>query len=74
MIHTKPRYPVHEGLALIGLPRSSGYVRLKQGMLRVQKDGRRSYITAEEIDRYVRGVSGNPIIPTRGNRNFPTHH
>jgi hypothetical protein len=54
MIHTKPRYQVDEAFALIGLPRSSGYARVKQGVLRVQKDGRRSYVTAEEIDRYVR--------------------
>lgn len=53
MNHTKPRYPLVEGFALLGLPRSSGYQRIKQGELHPQKDGRRSYLTAAEIDRYV---------------------
>jgi hypothetical protein len=26
------------------------------------------------IHAELHDVSGNPIIPTRGNRNFPTHH
>lgn len=54
MIHTKPRYPIPEAFSLLGLPRSSGYERVAKGLIRVQKDGRRSYVTAEEMDRYVR--------------------
>lgn len=57
MHHTKPRYPLHEAFALIGLPRSSGYVRIKQGLLKAHKDGRRAYIAATEIDRYVAAQS-----------------
>jgi hypothetical protein len=53
MQHSKPRYPLTEGFALLGLPRSSGYERIRQGKLKPQKDGRRIYLTAKEIDRYV---------------------
>lgn len=53
MNHTKPRYPLSEAFALLGLPRSSGYQRIKAGDLKPQKDGRRSYLSAGEIDRYV---------------------
>jgi hypothetical protein len=52
--HNKPRYPIDDGFALLGIPRASGYVKVRTGKLRVQKDGRRTYITAAEIDRYVR--------------------
>jgi excisionase family DNA binding protein len=54
MIHRKPRYPLEEAFALLGTPRSTGYVAVKEGHLRIQKDGRRSFVTAEELDRYVR--------------------
>jgi hypothetical protein len=54
MRHTKPRYRLSEAFALLGLPRSSGYERIKLKVLRPQKDGRRTYISAAEIDRYVR--------------------
>lgn len=57
MIHTRPRYRLEEAFQLLGLPRSSGYLRIRAGKLRVQKDGRRSYLTAEELDRYVREQS-----------------
>ena len=53
MLHRKPRYKVPESAALLGLPRSTIYVRIKNGEIEVQKDGRRSFITAAEIDRYV---------------------
>ena len=54
MRHNKPRYRLTEAFELLGLPRSSGYERIRSGALRLQKDGRRSYISAAEIDRYVR--------------------
>lgn len=60
MHHTKPRYHVEEAFELLGLPRSSGYERIRQGALRTQRDGRRCYVTADEIDRYVRTQDQRP--------------
>lgn len=53
MQHLKPRYPLSEAFALLGFSRAWGFRQIKDGRLRAQKDGRRSYITAGEIDRYV---------------------
>jgi hypothetical protein len=55
MNHAKPRYRLHEAFDLLGLARSVGYVRMREGKLRAVYDGRRAYITADEIDRYVAG-------------------
>lgn len=56
MNHAKPRYRLTEAFSLLGLSRSMGYVRIAAGELQAVKDGRRSFITAEEIDRYVAGA------------------
>lgn len=53
MQHTKPRYPLAEGLKLLSLSRSKGYVRIREGHLHVIYDGDQPYITAEEVDRYA---------------------
>lgn len=55
MIHRKPRYRLPEAFALLGISRAHGYSRIAAGLLRVQKDGRRSFVTADEIDRYTGG-------------------
>lgn len=55
MNHAKPRYRLNEAFNLLGLSRSMGYVRIAAGDLQAVKDGRRSFITAEEMDRYVAG-------------------
>lgn len=49
----KPRYPVAEARALLGIGHVKFYKRVKEGRLKLQKDGRSSYVTAEEIARYV---------------------
>lgn len=73
MIHTKPRYRIDEAFKLLGLARSEGYRRVKEGRLRSQKDGRRSYVTADEIDRYVRdGGAPPPLLPVP--RCIPARH
>lgn len=78
MIHTKPRYRIDEAFKLLGLARSEGYKRVKEGKLRAQKDGRRSYITADEIDRYVRDGGAPPVSRDRAGpvspRRAAPHH
>jgi hypothetical protein len=56
MNHTKPRYRINEAFQLLGLARSVGYVRLREGKLRAVYDGRRAYVLASEIDRYAAGL------------------
>jgi len=70
MHHLKPRYPAWEAFALIGVPRSTGYLAVKSGRLKIQKDGRRSFVTADEIDRYVREECSEvaPILDTPARR------
>lgn len=53
MEFTKPRYPVTEARDLLGLGHSKFYTRVKEGKLRLQKDGKRSFVTAAEIARYI---------------------
>jgi len=53
MEFTKLRYPVHEARNLLGLGHSKFYERVKEGKLRLQKDGKRSFVTATELARYI---------------------
>lgn len=53
MEFTKPRYPVTEARNLLGLGHSKFYERVKEGKLRLQKDGKRSFVTAAELTRYI---------------------
>jgi hypothetical protein len=55
--HKKPRYALDEAFRLLDISRKHGYRRIKAGLLHVNKDGRRTFITAAEIDRYT----GNSI-------------
>ena len=55
MQHRKPRYEIPEAAKLLGISRAWAYRRIAAGALRVTKDGRRTFIVAEEIDRYVAG-------------------
>lgn len=71
MRHSKPRYRLSEAFQLLGLPRASGYQRIKEGSLRRQKDGRRSYVSAAEIERYVRARDAEMPAPATTGR--PRH-
>jgi hypothetical protein len=51
--HTKLRYPVREAFGILGLSNATGYRRAKEGLLRIVKDGARSFIMASELERYL---------------------
>jgi excisionase family DNA binding protein len=72
MIHQKPRYRLEEAFVLLGTPRSTGYVAVKEGRLRIQKDGRRSFVTADELDRYVREECPPSNLPAPASHSFNT--
>jgi excisionase family DNA binding protein len=55
MEHRKPRYRIDEAAELLDISRAWAYRQIAAGKLLVVKDGRRSFVTAAEIDRYARG-------------------
>jgi excisionase family DNA binding protein len=47
------RFEITEAARILRLSRATLYERIRDGELKVQKDGRRSYITAVELQRYI---------------------
>jgi excisionase family DNA binding protein len=47
------RFDIPEATRILRLSRATLYERIRTGLIKTQKDGRRSYITAEELQRYV---------------------
>jgi len=47
------RFEIIEAARILRMSRATLYERLRQGELRAQKDGRRRYITATELHRYI---------------------
>ena len=60
MHHQKPRYPLGEAFKLLGLSRSKGYLRVREGRLKVVRDGDAPFVTAEAIDDYA--ASSHPKV------------
>ena len=48
------RFDIIEASRILRVSRATLYERIRQGELKTQKDGRRSYVTADELHRYVR--------------------
>ncbi len=52
--HLPPlRFDIVEAARILRISRASLYLRIRAGEIRPQKDGRRSYITVSELQRYV---------------------
>lgn len=47
------RYDINEAARMLRISRATLYERIRAGNIRTQKDGRRSFITAAELQRYV---------------------
>ena len=47
------RFEVHEAARMLRMSRAQLYNRMRDGLIRVQKDGARTYITRAELERYV---------------------
>jgi excisionase family DNA binding protein len=47
------RFDMMEAARILRISRATLYERIKAGEIRTQKDGRRSYVTATELQRYV---------------------
>lgn len=50
---TPARFSIPEACRITGLGRSALYDRIGRGLLRVVKDGHRTFISRAEIDRYL---------------------
>jgi hypothetical protein len=49
----KPRNTITEFCEISGLARATVYKRIASGLLRVTKDGARTFVTGAEIERYL---------------------
>lgn len=47
------RFEIVEAARILRMSRASLYERIRAGQLKAQKDGRRRYITVEELHRYI---------------------
>jgi excisionase family DNA binding protein len=47
------RFDIPEVARILRLSRATLYERIRAGQILTQKDGRRTYVTAEELQRYV---------------------
>jgi hypothetical protein len=47
------RFDITEASRILRMSRASLYQRVRLGEIKTQKDGRRSYVTAAELQRYV---------------------
>jgi hypothetical protein len=50
-------YPIREAFALAGLRNTRGYEEVAAGRLKVVRNGRRSFVRASEIQRYIDALS-----------------
>jgi hypothetical protein len=46
-------YPILEAFTLVGLRQTKGYAEIAAGRLKVIRNGRRTFVRASEIERYI---------------------
>ena len=59
--HKKPLYTIPESLELLNQSRGTFYKEVDKGAIRIIKRGRRSFVTANEIDRYIDEKSSQTV-------------
>lgn len=52
------RYSIPQVCQIIGLGRATVYDRITRGLLRVVKDGHRTFISRAELERYLKDCEG----------------
>ena len=66
------RFEVFEVVQILRMSRAQLYNRIKEGSIKCQKDGMRTYVTRKELERYVTSCDGierqstNPIAERHG--------
>jgi hypothetical protein len=53
MIHPERLHPIRDGFRLVGLGSTKGYAEIAAGRLKVIRNGRRTFVRASEIERYI---------------------
>lgn len=53
MVPINRLYPIREGFILAGLRPTKGYAEIAAGRLKVIRNGRRTFVRASEIERYI---------------------
>jgi excisionase family DNA binding protein len=58
IVHTKDKlaYNIDEAVGALGISRALLYRRIKDGDIKVRKDGSRTLITREELERYINAL------------------
>jgi excisionase family DNA binding protein len=49
-------YPVQEAADLLGVHRTTLYARHREGLIELVRIGGRTYVSADEIERYIRAA------------------
>lgn len=53
VVHVDPLIPFQDALPMIGVRLSKGYVEVREGRLAVVRNGRRTFVRASEVQRYI---------------------
>jgi len=64
------RFDIAEAARILKFSRATLYSRISSGAIRTQKDGRRTYITRNELERYVASrektpPEGGALLPSK---------
>ena len=59
--HKKPLYTIPDTLELLNQSRGTFYKEVDKGAIRITKRGRRSFVSANEIDRYIDEKSSQTV-------------
>jgi hypothetical protein len=55
------RFEISEASRILRMSRAQLYHRIGEGVIRIQKDGARTYITMGELERYVDACDDRPV-------------
>jgi hypothetical protein len=57
------RFEISEAAHILRMSRAQLYNRIGEGAIQIQKDGARTYITAGELERYVKSCDAREVAP-----------
>lgn len=56
------RFGIPEASHILRMSRAQIYHRIREGAIKIQKDGARTYITAGELERYVKSCDAREVV------------
>lgn len=56
-------FAISEATHILRMSRAQIYHRIGEGAIKIQKDGARTYITAGELERYVKSCDAQEVVP-----------